>query len=142
MKSTTLLSLENLNDYKICEGYFLELYHRLMGQFPALTAKDEEPFVCLTKSAVEKAAKLLSKRQFKVNKILLIINEKEHIAFCLSTLVNNFEIERESESLAILSDEDLDNMKVGDLRWAIGLISDDMPPEEFEETLRVALSKV
>lgn len=142
MKSSEFLALLNLSDFRIGMGYWLELKHGLMGTFPALTTKDDEPFFCLNEDAVRKALSLLSKRSFRINKTLLLINEKKKTAFDLLVVVRRWDRGEESESAPIFTEDDLGGMKVGDLKWAPGLVGDTMTCEEFEETLRFAMARI
>ena len=97
MKSSELLALLDLSDFRIGMGYWLELKHGLMGTFPALTTKDDEPFFCLNEGAVKMALSLLSKRPFRIEKVLLLINEKKKMAFDLLAVVQRWDNGKEYE---------------------------------------------
>jgi hypothetical protein len=142
MKSSELLQLPNLDGFRLSDGYSLELFHGLMGYFPAIIAANDKAFVCLSKSTIEKAIALLPKRRFKINKWLYLLNEKEKVAFRCESIGNLWEIGRELESMFLLDQGDIVGMKSGDLQWAPGLVSDDMSAKEFKKTLEFALSHV
>ena len=154
MKSSELFALSNLDGWRIVEGYFIELKHGLMGTFPALISETGKDFVCLSEEDVKKAFSLLPKRPYIANNMLLLINEKEKVAFLMADVEgqwkNNFYQKNlkpkyrrhyDSESARILTKEDLENMKVGDLKWAPGLVGPGMSSEEFKETLDFAAGK-
>ncbi|MDE2188663.1 MAG: hypothetical protein KGJ35_02970 [Patescibacteria group bacterium] len=143
MKSSELMKLSDLTGWKVVEGYMAELKHGLMGYFPAVTTKDEQPFVCLDKEVLKKILGLLSKREFKVEKLLILANEESCQAFCLGTLKYNWEMERESETLDIITAKKLEEMNSPKFfKWAPGLIGDDMSTEEFQVTLEFAMSNI
>ncbi|MFH1423385.1 MAG: hypothetical protein ABIG29_00280 [Candidatus Nealsonbacteria bacterium] len=151
MRSSELLALSNLDGWRISEGYSIILKHGLMGRFPALVSKTGKDFVCLSEEAVKEAVSLLSNRPYSADPTLFLVNEKERIAFMLPDVeaqwknnVNQrgFKLEHridyDSESLVILMEEDLKNMKAGDLKWAPGLVGSGTTPKEFAETLSAA----
>lgn len=151
MKSSELLVLSNLNGWRICEGYWIRLKHNLMGTFPALVSKTGKDFICLSEEAVKKAASLLPDRPYRDDPMLFLVNEKEKTAFMLAdveaqwrnnanqrSLQLKHRIEYDSESLAVLTEEDLDSMEAGELKWTPGLVGPGMTRDEFSETLDLA----
>lgn len=154
MESSELLALYNLDGWRLCEGYYIQLKHGLMGTFPALVAKTGKDFVCLSEDAVKKAVFLLSARPYSADPILLLVNEKKRIAFILADVVSKWRynsdqrdynpehrIHYDSVSRVILTEEDLRNMKAGDLKWAPGLVGPGMSRQEFAETLDRAVKQ-
>jgi hypothetical protein len=149
MKSSELIALSDQSGWRISEGYYIQLKHGLMGTFPAIISKTGNDFVCLTQEDVTKVVSLLPKRPYEATNTLFYINEKEKIAFILSDLgekwrLNSYEKNceyrenYESKSVVLLTKEDVEKMKSGDLKWAPGLIGPTMSAEEFKETLELA----
>ena len=154
MKSSELLALLNLDGWRLCEGYYIQLKHGLMGTFPALVSKTGKDFVCLSEETVKKAVSFLSDRPYRADPLLLLVNEKEKIAFMVADVEGKWRynsdqrgyepedrIQYDSASLAILTEEDLRDMKAHDLKWAAGLVGPGTTTEEFAETLDLAAEK-
>ena len=100
----------------------------------------EEMFAFLDKQMAERILALLPRRSFKLNREMLLVSDTEKIAFSVHTIVYNWKDGKVAESLTVLTEEDVSQMHAGDLKWAPGLVSGDMTPEEFRETLEVALA--
>ncbi len=128
MKSSELLALLNLDGWRIDEGYYIVLKHTCWGTFPALISKTGKDFVCLNKEVVKKAISLLTDRPYTADKHLILINENEKIAFLLGEVQENWKnnfiqrdfkpehrINYDAESILVLTEEDLENMKTGTL---------------------------
>lgn len=137
MKLTEVLTQTDLTGFRLCIGYHIELKHGLMGYFPALISKSNEPFVCLSKEAVAAILELLPRRSFKISQPLLLANVKEKLAFCVRTLQDVCTTEREIESLPIVDSADLELMQASDFRWAPGLFSC-----ESEEVIRASYERL
>ncbi|OHA44520.1 MAG: hypothetical protein A3G59_02335 [Candidatus Taylorbacteria bacterium RIFCSPLOWO2_12_FULL_47_20] len=97
-------------------------------------------FAFLDKQMAERILALLPRRSFKLNREMLLVSDTEKISFSVRAVVCNWEDGKMVESLTVLTEEDVSQMHAGDLKWAPGLISNDMTPEKFRETLEVALA--
>lgn len=149
MKSSRLLALPDLAGYRLMTCYWVELKHGLMGTYPALTIEPEDIFFCTDKQTLGEILKILPRQRFKVNSSLALVNEANHVAFDITAMVSCHKIKEDSDSVCIISAEDLANMQKTRksnkplFKWAPGLISlvEDPSPKEFAEEIQVALER-
>ena len=147
MKSGELLNLKDLTDWKMCKCYWAQLKHGCWGTFPALFSRDGgktaewEPFVCTDKILMGKVIALLSPRPFKIEESTCVVGKNgEAVAFDLEAMVCQMSIGKESESLPVVHEADLNCRE--NFKWAPGLISNDMSAAEFADTIKSALIKL
>ncbi len=140
---------QDLSGWKVAKAYHLELKHKLMGFFPAVFSdKVEEMFICLDKKLLAEVAKFLPPRSCRCSEFIVLVNEGMGIAFDIKIIAENRSCKNPDEdtSLYVLDRYKLNRLvsqaKEGEspFKWAPGLISDDMSPEEFKESLKLVLA--
>lgn len=118
-KFSDLFGLD-LDGWKIAPCYYLELDHKLMGMFPAITG-NEEIVVVLDKSLLQKVWKRLPRKPAKVTSLMVIVHQESGIAFNLEK--ENYDC-ADTDPLHVFSSEAIEALcqKEDSFRWTPGLI--------------------
>ena len=139
----------NLNNWQLSYCYSLKLVHGLMGHFPAIDVESNDTVFTFDKKVISDVWKSLSPRESRLCKSLALVNVDSSVAIginILEAIQSNryFHDDYKDPELmySVKSKKDYDLLcqkHEQPFKWAPGLISNDMKPEEFMETLQAAL---
>lgn len=122
-------------DWKIVPVFFLELQHSLMGFFPACFDKEKRIVFTTEKELILEVWKTLSPRRSKLQEVLFYVHKTEPVGYEAEP---HYLSKEDCKPDQLLTVEEFKKLLPGDLRWANGLISNDMSPEEFTQTIAAA----
>jgi hypothetical protein len=127
----------DLAGYQLVYGHFLELKHGLMGFFPARVKGTKEVVLCVDETVLAEVEALLSKRERKRGRILLLANLVQAKGFNLTNDPNEnispMYILTQDEFVRLVKEKGSDAFE-----WAPGLVGNDMSLDEFRDSILVA----
>ncbi len=135
-----LLEKEANNEFKLAVGYFAELKHGLMGNFPAIENESEEMVITTDFELLKQVCAMLTPRPFKFGTQLIYVNRETGIAYSiLSTDAKKLGESTPFQTLTRTRFQELIK-KEKPFKWAPGLVGKGITKEEFKETLELAAS--
>lgn len=103
-----------------------------MGFFPACFDKEKRIVFTTDKKIIQEVWKTLSPRASKLGEVLYYVHNTEPVGY----EANPHYISKEDcKPDQLLTEEEFRKLLPGDLRWAHGLIGNDMSHEEFIQTI-------
>jgi len=130
---------KDLAGFQLATVFYAELEHGLMGFFPAIIKEPDEPVICLDQALLAKVLEKLSKRRFKINTLIALVNLEGQFGFDIRN-----DQRKKTQPLHILTETEFAKLiaeKEEPFGWARGLVGNDMTPKEFRETLELALAQ-
>jgi hypothetical protein len=124
--------------YRLGRGYFLELKHCSMGNFPAIIKGTKRVVLVLNPEFLMEVGAILEPRSFNINSVLFYVNDRLGIGY---PVLDDLKM---SKPQKFLSQAEFDELTAEDGRpfeWAPGLMGPGMSRDEFRQTLKLALAK-
>lgn len=125
----------DLAGWKPAYGYWAEIRHGLMGNFPIIPNSDPSRMViCFERENLKKIWETLTKENTRVHKIAFLVNFSEKLVVCAEKDYFRKEIENE-EFFFIFSVNDIEEhlKEESFFRWSPGLIGAQNPNAVFPE---------
>ena len=132
------LDQKDHSGFRLVVGYWAELAHGLMGNFPALESESGEMVMTTDINLLYQVCETLPRRRFKIRTQLLYANLETGEAYSILGLdQSSLEQSTRFQTLTPARFRQLNVNKCA-FKWAPGLVGPLMSDQEFRETLEAA----